>query len=139
MLQSIFLTRAHFVFILVSLAGLGIVVGIVVLTPYQIYNVKCSLFDMPEYEKTFGFRLGAVGAEGGGRVTGVTWVQAGGAFDRAGVRAGDIPRMHHGIGEVCGELAAALLGREASLRLYRSHLSRPGESEARDVQLLVPR
>jgi len=129
------LRGTHFLAMIAVLGLLGVLWAII-LSP-QVYNLTCSHFDMPEYEKQFGFRLGQIRVltERGVpyEVTGIAEVQPGGLLARAGVLPGDVPRVHHGIAEVCGELGAASQGATGYLRLWSGDAIRRGEYQEREV------
>src|SRR5438093_2263745 len=103
------LSPSHFLLIALTLVGLATVCGLVVLTPYTIYNLKCEHFDLPGYEATFGFALGDMEApttEGGRHtVRAITRLGPTGVLARSGARVGDVPRIHHGIADFCAALA----------------------------------
>jgi len=102
------LGRMHVLY--VSLVVL-VVLPVVVLFAFsnQLYSAWCKQFEMPEYEKRFGFTMGPIPVtdpDGGTReCMGLTWVDAQGPLGRAGIRAGDFPRMYHGFGDFCGPLS----------------------------------
>jgi hypothetical protein len=126
----------RFLYVAIVLLALTVLVGLVTLFPYQVYNLKCQQFDMPGYEEAFGFTLGHVKAPGGAWTPAIAAVTPGGVFDRAGVRPGDVPHMHHGLGDFCGTLSAALAGGDMDLRVYNIHdAAAPGSS--RDLRLRI--
>ena len=125
----------------VILAVLGLVCGLVIFFPYGIYNFKCAQFDMPEYEKIFGFELGQVEATDGQRgsyaISAIKAVTSGGVFARSGIRPGDYPRMHHGLVDFCGDLHAATEGRTVDLRVRNLLDARGAHDGWREVRLLL--
>jgi hypothetical protein len=125
----------QFLAIVAFLGFLG-VAGLFVFSP-QVYNLTCSHFEMPEYEKQFGFRLGRIRvlSERGTPydITAIAEVQPGGVLARAGVRPGDVPKVHHGIAEMCDALGAASQGSTGRLRLWRGDAIREGRYEEREV------
>jgi hypothetical protein len=88
-------------------------IGLISMAP-SVTSLWCLEFDMPGYERVFGFRLGQLAApctEGGTYKTGgFVSVEPGGILGRADVRAGDVPHAYHGMPESCDDLDAA--GRE---------------------------
>ena len=54
------LNRRTFVFTFVSLAVLGVATAIVLLYPATFYSFTCEQFDLPEYEKAYGFTFSEV-------------------------------------------------------------------------------
>ena len=126
-------TRALYVALLLLVVFPAI--GLLVFAP-AFGGLWCRQFEMPGYETQFGFQLGTLEVAKPGRArystTGVVSVTPGGVFARAGIRAGDVPRMHHGIGDFCGDLAAAAEGREATLSLR--NVTDTGD-ERRDVRI----
>jgi hypothetical protein len=118
-------------FLVVAFLLLGATaVAIALLWPAGIYNFTCQQFGIPEYEKAFGFKLGllSVRTEAGEPYTtpGVVWVDPGGAFARAGIVPGDVPKVHHGVTDLCGELSVAERGGLAHLRLWNGAAIRKG-------------
>jgi hypothetical protein len=128
----------HFIYMGAVLAVLLMVVGIVLLFPYGIYNFKCQQFDMPAYEEAFGFTFGEVTTTAEHPTHAITAVKPGGAFDRSGLRPGDVPRMHHGIGDFCGDLESARAGRAVHIRVYNVHDAFLGKDQVREVRLRMP-
>jgi hypothetical protein len=136
--RLIALPPSRFLIIATTLLMFAVLFALAVLTPYGIYNLKCERFDMPAYEKTFGFTLGGIDTPGGtDKVLGIAAVVPNGIFARSGLRPGDVPRMHHGVSELCGDLSAALSGRAVELRVYNPDDARAGKESARDVRLRV--
>lgn len=129
------LPRTKFLYLAVIFVALAAVVAVIVLTPNEI----CLRFEMPRYERAFGFKLGEMEAPGAGassdRVLAVTTVEPNGVFARSGVRPGDVPRGHHGIAEFCGDLDAALGGRAVDLRLNNLVDARAGKDSVREIRL----
>jgi hypothetical protein len=81
----------------------------------------CQQFELPEYEKLLGFRAGDIlipgAARGGYTPWGFTWVDPEGPLGRAGVRAGDVPRMHHGVGGFCRGISWVAEGRPIQFKV----------------------
>src|SRR5258706_13038508 len=119
--KLIVLSNTQFLYIALVCFVILPVLALIVLSP-AFPSVWCQHFDMPEYERAFGFKLGELQAprpEGDTyTVLGVAAVDPLGALDRSGVRVGDVPRMYHGLGDFCGDLAAPLEGRAVELRVY---------------------
>ena len=139
--RLITLQKAHFLYLaLVVLVVLPVVLAIV-FSPV-LGNYWCKQFDVPEYERTFGFKLGTFelpDREGGTySATGIATVNSAGAFARAGIRPGDLPRMHHGWASFCGSLAAAADGYESTLDVINVDDLRAGRRDARREVTLRP-
>lgn len=136
--RLITLQKAHFLYLaVVLLVVLPIVLGIVC-SPV-LGNYWCKQFDIPEYERTFGFTMGSFElpdhAGGTYSAAGITTVEASGAFAKAGLRPGDIPRMHHGWASFCGSLQAAAEGYRATLDVINVTDLRAGRDARREVTL----
>jgi hypothetical protein len=102
-------------------------------------NYWCAWFEIPQYEQKFGFKWGSLeSADANHTVYGITSVQPDGAFAKAGIRAGDVPRMQHGVSSVCAALAAASQGHEASLSVLNVNDWRAGRSERREIPIESP-
>jgi hypothetical protein len=133
------LSRTHFVITGVTLGVLAFTCAAALLYPYGLANFTCAQFDMPQYERLFGFELGSIQLrddQGGSySVRAVRSVTPGGVFARSGIRPGDKPRTHHGLGDFCGDLHAALDGHEVHLRVR--NLDEEGASDWRDIRLAV--
>lgn len=137
-LASVTLPRTRFLYLAaILLVVLPLIVGIVyfpVLT-----NAWCEQFEIPEYERSFGFRMATLefpSSQGGTySVHGIGSVELGGRFAAAGVRPGDVPRMQHGFASFCGALAAASDGYEATLDVVNLHDVRSGRHERRRITL----
>jgi hypothetical protein len=75
----------------------------------------CRYFELPEYENQLGFKTGEILVqEPGGdsfKTWGITWVDSAGPLGRAGVRAGDVPRMHPAVGGFCSGISLVAEGR----------------------------
>jgi hypothetical protein len=96
-MELITLSKTRFLYL--SLALL-IIVGLVVLVVSPASGgLWCRQFEMPAYEKRFGFKLGSLEVHDSQRSTysaiGIVWVAPEGVFARAGVKAGDVrkPRL----------------------------------------------
>jgi hypothetical protein len=131
------LSRAHFVYVaLICLVVLPILAGIV-FSPV-LWMVWCDQFEMPEHERRFGFQMETfeiVSSQGGSyQVRGVGRVEPGGLFAAAGVRAGDVPRQHHGT-ELCGALAMASEGHSAHIEMVNVADLREGRQDRRDITI----
>jgi hypothetical protein len=131
------LSRAHFVYVaLICLVVLPILAGIV-FSPV-LWMVWCDQFEMPEHERRFGFQMETfeIASNQGGsyQVRGVGRVEPGGLFAAAGVRAGDVPRQHHGT-ELCGALAMASEGHSAHIEMVNVADLREGRQDRRDITI----
>jgi hypothetical protein len=137
--ELITLRKTHFLYTSLVLAILLIILAIV-LSP-GVHAYWCQHFDMPEYERQFGFKLGSfeLPDQHGGTytATGVASVDPAGWFARAGIRPGDVPRMHHGISSFCGTLGAAAEGYTSSLDVVNVADLRAGNATRREVTLGV--
>lgn len=100
-----------------------VVLPVVVLFAFSnlFYSAWCKQFEIPEYEKRFGFTMGAIPVtDPDGRTResiGLTWVDGQGPLGRAGLRAGDFPRMYHGFGDFCGPLSRLAEGNPVQLEV----------------------
>jgi hypothetical protein len=83
--------------------------------------VFCRQFELPEYEEQLGFRVGELevrnGRWAGQTALGITWVDPNGPLGRAGLRAGDVPRMYHGVADFCGTLSEVADGRPTKIKV----------------------
>ena len=118
--ELVTLPRTHVLYVsLVVLIVLPAIVGIVFSN--AIGNAWCRQFEIPEYEKQLGFRMGpiTVAAPEGGSYehTGLKWVDPTGPLGRAGIRSADFPRMYHGIGDFCGDLSRVASGQTAQIEV----------------------
>jgi len=80
----------------------------------------CERFELPEYGRALGFRVErrAWGVIGGDRqALAITWVDPGGILGQAGVRAGDVPRAYHGVGDLCLAFRSVSAGEPAHLEV----------------------
>ncbi len=98
--------------VLVALPTLGVLAFSGVLG-----NAWCERFEIPEYEKAMGFRMGMLPVAGGKEVRGINWVEPTGILGRAGVLPGDVPRTPHGLGDFCADLSTIQEGRSVQLEL----------------------
>jgi hypothetical protein len=90
------LGRRHLFVLLFGLTSLAVLVAWAALSP-EMYAYYCEQHYIPSVAGKFGFearRLPVPGYED--ELLGVSVVEPGGVFDRAGFRAGDIPVDHHG-------------------------------------------
>jgi hypothetical protein len=132
--EPITLSKMHFLYFALILGVVLPVLAGIVATP-MLSNVWCGQFEMPEYERSFGFTMGSIqiaSQDGGSRsVSAFVSIRPGGLFERAGVRSGDIPRMHHGVSSLCGALAAASDGYRVNLDVVNADDARAGHYERR--------
>ena len=107
-------TRRTYIVTVVVLAFLMGAAATILLYPDTFYSFTCGQFELPEYEKAYGFTFSEVPAmrpDGSVLVVGgISAVDPKGAFARSGIRPGDVPRMHHGLSDFCGDIAWADLG-----------------------------
>jgi hypothetical protein len=132
--EIVTLSKLHFLYLaLVLLVVLPVIVGIVA-SPI-VDNVWCRQIEIPTYERQFGFTLGTIQmtSPDGSQTSAAafTSVARGGWFDGAGVRPGDIPRMHHGYSSLCGTLAAVSQGYRATLAVVNADDARSGHYDRR--------
>ena len=127
---------------LVTLLGLAVVSGVsatVLFYPGGFYSFSCGQFDIPEYEKAYGFAFSEVPVmrpDGSTRMDGgISAVDPKGAFARSGIRAGDIPRMHHGLSDFCADIAYAEEGGKLPLEVFNVYDDRAGKEPRREVVL----
>jgi hypothetical protein len=99
-----------------------VVIPAVVVVAFQpsLENVWCQRFELPKYEKALGFTFGPIaitGDSGDRESLGIAWVDPSGAFSRSGMRAGDFPRMQHGIRDFCAALSWVTQGQAVPLEV----------------------
>ena len=132
-------TRRTFVVTFLGLAVLAGVSATVLFYPGGLYNFACGQFDLPEYEKAYGFTYAAVAVlrpDGSTRlVGGISEVDPKGAFARSGIRAGDIPKVHHGIGDFCGDIASAEESDRHWIEVFNAYDEKSGKEPRREVLL----
>jgi len=99
---------------LVSAVALGVLVSatlFILVYPATFYSFTCSQFELPELGKTYGFTFSEleVSRPDGSveKARGISAVDPNGAFARSGIRAGDIPRTHHGLVDFCNDISIA--------------------------------
>ena len=114
------LSKTHFLYIALILFVIFPVIALTISSPNP-QRLWCQRFELPEYEKTLGFKLGdfVVPTTLGSTVQtiGVAFVEPGGAFARAGIRPGDVPYIYHGLIDLCATLQAATRGQTMTLRV----------------------
>ena len=100
-----------------------VVIPVISLIAFQpvVENVWCLQFEIPKYATALGFEWGSITvADRSSSVretVGISWVDPRGPFGRAGLRSGDIPHMHHGIRDFCGDLSRATDGYAITLEV----------------------
>jgi hypothetical protein len=134
------LTLSKMRFLYLAVLCLAVVPAILAIVFWPVLDGHwCRQFQIPSYEKRFGFRLGTFElADAQGRaypVTGFLAVQPGGLLARAGVRPGDLPRMHHGISSLCSALGLAQEGYSATLTVVNVSDVRAGKREPREIMV----
>ena len=136
-MAPITLSRTQFLYVALVLLVLLPAAVLLIVSP-GLPSVWCKHFELADYEQTFGFKLGPLQPRGSGEsVLGFASVAPDGVFARSGLRTGDVPSMYHGLGDLCGDLAAASEGREVELRVFNV-AERQGDSIAwRRVPLRV--
>jgi hypothetical protein len=135
------LSRAQFLYIAIIL--FVVLPGIMgVAFSGVLYSAWCRQVEMPKYEKLLGFRMGLVRVQRAGAesysVDAITWVRPDGSFARAGIRAGDVPHMHHGFGDLCGDLASVAESGHAELEVANVEGMRNPQASRRRVTVELP-
>jgi hypothetical protein len=119
-LNLITLPKATILYVTLLLLVVLPAISIVVFSNVLV-DAWCKQFEIPQYEKALGFRMGSVpiaDRNGSTRTaTGLTWVNSEGPLGRAGLRSGDIPRTQHGIGDFCGDLSLAAKGEPVDIEV----------------------
>src|SRR5262245_51183816 len=137
--QFITLSRTHFLYLAIVVFVVLPMIVVLVISKHTWANTWCHYSEMPAYERTFGFRLGPleVPTADGGTYTigGLVSVDPEGPAARSGLRAGDVPRVHHGVGELCLMLAEASRGETVSIRVVNVKEDR---GELREITLRPP-
>jgi hypothetical protein len=110
--DPITLSKTHFLYIFLVLF---IVLPTILLLSFSniVPALWCHHFELPEYEKQLGFKMGEIPSPEGDATSiawGITWVDPDGPWGQAGVRAGDVPHTHHG-GEFCFDMRWVARGR----------------------------
>jgi hypothetical protein len=133
------LSRTHFVLVAANLAAIATASAMAIGWPNRLYELKCTHFDLPHYEASFGFTLGVmeVPTPGGGThsVRGITALDPKGTLSRAGARVADVPSMYHGVSDFCAELSAAAAGETVQLHLYNLNDAKAGKEPGRAIAL----
>ena len=87
----------------------------------RVENMWCKQVDLPAHEKQFGFRFDQAPVHTANGSQSQAWafvaVDPGGILARAGVVAGDVPRLAGGISEICSVFDAAARGSSVTLDL----------------------
>ena len=104
-----------------------------------IENGWCQRYEIPEYERLLGFRMGAINVPEANETLGLVWVDPSGPLGKAGIRAGDVPRMHHGLAEFCGELARVADRRPVEIEVMNVGDVSNGARRHRVVTVIGPR
>jgi hypothetical protein len=132
-------TRRTFAVTAVSLAILVAAALTIMVYPSSFYSFTCGLFDLPEYEKQYGFTYSEVPAmrpDGSTRIVGaISAVDPNGAFARSGIRAGDVPRTHHGLGDFCACIVYAEEGGTIPMEVFNVYDEKAGREPRRQVVL----
>lgn len=135
-LRSTQLLLLSFLFLFV-----GPVVFAIVFTP-EIYNWYMWRIEIPRLGKDLGFRMDTItisGECGPVELAAITEVTSGGAFDRAGLRPGDIPYgYHHGVSDFAGSLRNARGGKAHVRVIHSSAYANQNWAAARSVDVKVP-
>jgi len=131
------LSRTHFFYVALICLIVLPALSAIVFSPI-LGILWCDHFEIPEYERSFGFRMETfqVPSSDGGTypVRGIGLVEPGGLFEMSGVRAGDIPRQHHGT-ELCGVLSAASKGFSGRIDMVNVDDLRSGQYNRREVTI----
>jgi hypothetical protein len=114
-----------------SLAVTGVLGG-------RVQDSWCERVQLPEYERTLGFRLGDPerpdgAVREGGWHFGVVWVDPNGPFSRAGVRHGDLFDMRQGLAGFCSDLARVSKGEPVELHVMNIEAIRRGDYHRRSI------
>ena len=133
-----------YVISVVALTAVVVAVSISLLYPVALPSFMCYQFDLPEYEKTYGFTFSEVLSEAmpNGRtrsVFGISAVEPNGAFARSGVRVGDVPSMYHGVQDFCGDIAWAEESDRVWMRVINVYDKKAGKEAQREVLLQLRR
>ena len=108
----------------------------------DLYEWYVRVYVEPQLENSLGFRLGEVqvlGPHGPNPINAVVAVTPGGVFDRAGVRAGDIPL---GYDDIRSELFAQLHrspGTDVRISFANQRDAARGIWQSREIIIKVPR
>ena len=124
----------------VALTAVVVAVSIALLYPVALPSFLCYQFDLPEYEKTYGFTFSEVLNEimpnGRSRsVFGISALDPNGAFARSGVRVGDVPRMYHGVQDFCGDIAWAEESDRVWIQVTNVYDKKAGREAQREILL----
>ena len=132
-------TRRTYVITLVALAVLVGAAATILVYPATFYSFTCGQFDIPEYEKAYGFtfsKLAATRPDGSvALVSGISAVDPEGAFARSGIRPGDIPETYHGLQDFCADIAWAMESDKSSVRVFNVYDEKAGKEPRREVLL----
>lgn len=136
-------TRWLFAITIVSLAVLVGGAITIMVYPSTFYSFTCGQFALPEYEKQYGFTFSDLpGNRGDGStftVGGISAVDPQGAFARSGIRAGDVPRMHHGLSDFCACIEYAEEGGKIPMEVFNVYDEKAGREPTREVVLQLHR
>ena len=102
-------------------------------------NAWCEQFEIPDYEEILGFKMGLIPVPGGKQAKGLTWVDPAGPLGKAGIRAGDFPRIHHGMSDFCADLASVADRRPVQIEVINVADLGKGPSNHRLVTVIGPR
>jgi hypothetical protein len=130
------LGRRQFLVVCLVLASLAALTAWAVLSP-EMYALYCERYYLPSVQGRFGFQAGRVSVPGQEQaLLVVTTVQAGGPFEAAGFRVGDIPVDHHGgLTHLCGALQSAEDGETADITVINMRDWGWGYQARRDLHL----
>ena len=127
---------------LVSAVALGVLVSatlFILVYPATFYSFTCSQFELPELGKTYGFTFSEleVSRPDGSveKARGISAVDPNGAFARSGIRAGDIPRTHHGLVDFCNDISIAAETGTTSISVFNAFDQKAGKEPRREVVL----
>ena len=102
-------------------------------------NAWCEQFEIPDYEELLGFKMGPIPVPDGKQAKGLTWVDPAGPLGKAGIRAGDFPRIHHGMSDFCGDLASVADRRPVQIEVVNVADLGKGAGSRRLLTIIGPR
>jgi hypothetical protein len=98
----------------------------------------CRQFEIPDYERALGFTLGQLEVttrRGSMTVSGFSWIDPSGPLAAAGLRSGDVPKMHHGLGDLCWALDRVSEGEAVTLSVFNVEDYAEWQGERREIAI----